>query len=94
VTAANGGETLFLASKLSPDLIIMDLSMPVLDGLDTTRLLKSHPPTVAIPIIALTPHAADRRREATDAGCLLVVAKPVDLAALEREIRRIVQRVS
>jgi two-component system cell cycle response regulator DivK len=77
VTAANGREAIDLAIALIPDLILMDASMPVLDGWQATRALKVNPLTRQIPILALTAHAFDdARQEATEAGCDGFVTKP------------------
>ncbi len=66
-----------------PDLIIMDMNLPEIDGWQTTRMLKAHPPTSAIPVIALTAHAmvSDRHR-ALEAGCDDYETKPVEMARL------------
>ena len=76
-TAANGREAIDLAVSLLPDLILMDASMPVLDGWQATRALKADPNTKHIPILALTAHAFDdARREAREVGCDGFVTKP------------------
>ena len=76
-TAANGREAIALATSLQPDLILMDASMPVLDGWQATRELKANPATSHIPVLALTAHAFDdARREARSSGCDGFVTKP------------------
>jgi CheY-like chemotaxis protein len=76
-TATNGREAIDQALALQPDIILMDASMPVLDGWQATRELKSNPTTKHIPILALTAHAFDdARREAKDVGCDGFVTKP------------------
>ena len=76
-TAANGREAVDRAISLQPDVILMDASMPVLDGWQATRELKSNPSTKHIPVLALTAHAFDdARREAKDVGCDGFVTKP------------------
>jgi len=76
-TAANGREAIDLARSLQPDLILMDASMPVLDGWQATRELKANPATSHIPVLALTAHAFDdARQEARSSGCDGFVTKP------------------
>ena len=76
-TASNGREAVDQAAALMPDLILMDASMPVLDGWQATRELKSNPATRNIPILALTAHAFDdARQEARSVGCDGFVTKP------------------
>ncbi|MEE8608013.1 MAG: response regulator [Nitrospiraceae bacterium] len=70
VIAVDGGQGVEIARSIAPDLIPMDMDLPVLDGWEATRQLKSAPETKAIPIIALTAHAMmDDREKAIDAGC-------------------------
>jgi two-component system cell cycle response regulator DivK len=89
-TAEDGLDALAKARELRPDLILMDLSMPRLDGCEATRRLKSDARTAAIPIIAVTAHGSGGTPErALDAGCLAVVMKPVRLKHLEGEIQRL-----
>jgi CheY-like chemotaxis protein len=76
-TAENGREALEKARALGPDIILMDLSLPVLDGWEATRRLKADPSTAPIPVIALSAHAmAAEEQRATDAGCDGFIAKP------------------
>jgi len=89
VTARDGRQGLDLAAGQPPDLIIMDLSLPVLDGWQATRALKQDPGTSTIPVVALTAHAMPGDDErARQAGCDEVLTKPVDedllLETLER----------
>ena len=83
VTAEDGARGLSVASTQMPDLILMDLDLPQIDGWEVARRLKSAPETGAIPIIALTAHAmgADRTR-ALEAGCDDYSTKPVDFRSL------------
>jgi CheY-like chemotaxis protein len=88
--AATGREALDRAFELLPDLILMDLSLPEIDGWKATRFLKSDPRTKQIPIVALTGHAlAGHSREARDAGCDSFLTKPCLPDALVAEIRRV-----
>ena len=81
--AMNGRDGVNAAIKQKPDLIIMDLSMPEMDGWTATGLIKKDPQTRAIPLLALTAHAlpGDRQR-AMDAGCDEYITKPMDLGEL------------
>lgn len=81
--ARDGAEGIAVARDLRPDLIIMDMSLPVLDGWEATRRLKADPATAAIPVIAFTAHAMTGEREkALAAGCDEFETKPVDLERL------------
>jgi CheY-like chemotaxis protein len=76
-TATNGREAITQAVALQPDIILMDASMPVLDGWQATRELKNNPTTKHIPVLALTAHAFDdARQEASAVGCDGFVTKP------------------
>jgi two-component system, cell cycle response regulator DivK len=81
--AMNGRDGVNATQKQKPDLIIMDLSMPEMDGWAATALIKRNEKTSAIPLIALTAHAlpGDRQR-AFDAGCNEYITKPMDLDEL------------
>jgi two-component system cell cycle response regulator DivK len=75
--AENGAEALHKAATLLPDVIVMDLSLPVMDGWEATRRLKRDPRTRPIPVVALTGHALpEHARTAREAGCDLVITKP------------------
>lgn len=83
LTAADGAEGLRLAREERPDLILMDLSLPVLDGWEASAQLKSDPETRDIPIIALTAHAmAGDEIRARAVGCDDFETKPVDFPCL------------
>lgn len=78
IEAVDGEEGVRLARRERPDLILMDVSIPLLDGWQATRILKAEPATSHIPIIALTAHAMQSDRQmATDVGCDGYLAKPV-----------------
>lgn len=88
-TAADGQEALDKAFELLPDIILMDLSLPKIDGWEATRRLKNDDRTRSIPIIALTAHAlASAHDKAMEAGCDAVVTKPCLPRELEAEVRR------
>jgi len=87
-TATNGREAVDKAIGLQPDLILMDASMPLLDGWQATRALKADPRTRAIPIVALTAHAfEDAKHEAREAGCDGFITKPCLPDDLVTEVR-------
>jgi CheY-like chemotaxis protein len=85
--AMNGRDGVNAATKQLPDLIIMDLAMPEMDGWTATRLIKSDARTCSIPLIALTAHAlpGDRQR-AIDSGCDEYITKPMDLLDLVESV--------
>ncbi len=86
---ANGREALDQAVRLQPDLIVMDLSLPIMDGWEATRRLKRDDRTKRIPVVALTGHAmAGQSKAAKDAGCDGYVTKPCLPEDLETELRR------
>jgi CheY-like chemotaxis protein len=88
-TAADGAEALEQAFALRPDAILMDLSLPEIDGWEATRRLRADQRTRGIKIIALTAHALETERErALAAGCDEVVTKPIVPKELERVVRR------
>jgi CheY-like chemotaxis protein len=89
IVAEDGAKGVEAARREKPDLILMDLSLPVLSGWDAARQLKSAPETGAIPIIALSAHALNGEREkALEAGCDDFETKPVDLARLLEKMAR------
>jgi CheY-like chemotaxis protein len=83
VIAVDGQQGVDLAQSSSPDLILMDMSLPVIDGWEATRQLKAMDSMKAVPIIALTAHAMSGDREkALDAGCNDYDTKPIELPRL------------
>lgn len=91
--AVDGLQGLEAATQQKPDLILMDLSLPVIDGWEATRRIKANPTTRAIPVIALTAHAmAEDRQKALEAGCDDFDTKPVDLDRLLTKITALLNR--
>jgi two-component system, cell cycle response regulator DivK len=93
--AENGHEALDKAFALRPALIVMDLSLPGMDGWEATRRLKADERTKAIPVMALTGHAlAGHSKGALDAGCDVVITKPCLPERLLEEIRKMLEATS
>ena len=93
LAAVDGAEGLRVAAEKSPDLILMDMSLPVVDGWEATRRLKRDPGTRRIPVIALTAHVLESDRQmALAAGCDGFETKPVDLNQLVATIDRLLAR--
>lgn len=90
VLVAEDGLTAIERAQQRPDLILMDVSLPNIDGFEATRRLKADPMTAAIPIIVLTAHAMmSDRQAAIDAGCDEFETKPVEFARLIEKITRL-----
>ncbi len=90
--AVDGIEALSLAAGDRPDLILMDMSLPGMDGWEATRRIKAAPETNHIPVIALTAHAmSDDREKALEAGCDDYDTKPVEFERLLGKIGRLLQ---
>ena len=88
LSAENGLQGVELAQRELPDLILMDVMLPGLNGYDATRRLKGEQTTRHIPIIAITANAAPAERDrALDAGCDGYIAKPIDTRALPQQVR-------
>jgi two-component system cell cycle response regulator DivK len=89
--AVDGVEAVEKAASLKPDVIVMDLSLPKMDGWEATRQIKSAPGTMDIPVIALTGHAvSESKRKALEVGCSGYLTKPCLPEVLVSEIRRLV----
>ena len=85
--ADNGEKAVQLAEELKPDLVLMDVKLPGLDGITLTRMLKSDPKTARIPVVALTAHAMKGdEQEALAAGCAAYITKPIEVAQFLRRI--------
>jgi two-component system cell cycle response regulator DivK len=88
--AGNGQDAIATVSSQSPDVVVMDLSLPVIDGWEATRRLKADDRTAHIPVVALTGHdGSGELQRATTAGCDWFVPKPCPPDALITEVRRV-----
>jgi len=93
IIATDGAQGVAMALSERPDMILMDLSLPVLDGWQATRQIKATPDTKHIPVIALTAHAmAGDREKALSAGCDDFDTKPVELPRLLAKIKELEER--
>lgn len=80
--AADGYEAVEKAIEIRPDIILMDMAMPVMDGLESVRAMRQHDALATIPIIAVTAYGDFYRQRALDAGCTDVLYKPLDFEKL------------
>jgi two-component system, cell cycle response regulator DivK len=95
VIGVDGQEGISLATSEAPDLILMDMSLPTIDGWEATRRLKAAQATRAVPIIALTAHAmASDREKALAAGCDEFDTKPIDLESLIPKMNALLSKAS
>ena len=93
IIAVDGQAGIDMASSSSPDIILMDLSLPVIDGWEATRKIKADPATQSIPVIALTAHAmAGDEQKALEAGCDDYDTKPVNFIRLLGKIENLLGR--
>ena len=93
VCAVDGEEGVAMSGSETPDLILMDMSLPVMDGWEATRTLKANEATKALPVIALTAHAMDGdEQKAREAGCDDYDTKPVDLPRLLGKIEALLAK--
>ncbi|MEX2488597.1 MAG: response regulator [Pseudomonadales bacterium] len=92
VTATDGRQGVATASRVQPDLILMDMSLPVMDGWEATRQVRANPQTAEIPILALTAHIhAYDRDKAMEAGCNEYETKPIDLQQLTEKMEMLLK---
>jgi CheY-like chemotaxis protein len=95
IIATDGAQGIAMALRERPDMILMDLSLPVLDGWEATRQIKAAPDTKHIPVIALTAHAmAGDREKALAAGCDDFDTKPIELPRLLGKIKALAERTA
>ena len=95
IRAADGQEAVEMAARETPDLILMDVSLPVMDGLEATRRIRARPETQTTPIIALTAHATSADRDkALQAGCDDYHTKPVELPRLLAQMEVLLARAA
>jgi two-component system, cell cycle response regulator DivK len=93
VLAVDGAQGVAMAASDSPDIVLMDMSLPVLDGWEATRRLKADPATRSLPVIALTAHAmAGDEKKAREAGCDDFDTKPVEYTRLLSKIEGLLQK--
>lgn len=90
VEATNGKEAVELARTAAPQIILMDLSLPIIDGLAATRQIRSHAEFNRVPIVAVSAHdTADFHSDALEAGCNAYVTKPINYTELEELVNRL-----
>jgi CheY-like chemotaxis protein len=93
ILAVDGAQGVAMAASAAPDLVLMDMSLPVLDGWEATRRLKGDPATRGLPVIALTAHAmAGDEAKAREAGCDDFDTKPVEYPRLLSKIEGLLQK--
>ena len=93
VEAVNGREAVEFASRIKPQIILMDLSLPFIDGLAATRQIRSLPGMNDVPIVAVSAHdTADFHTDALEAGCNAYITKPIDYSQLEETVNNLLAR--
>jgi CheY-like chemotaxis protein len=93
VMAVDGEQAVAMSVSESPDLILMDMSLPVFDGWEATRRIKAEPATKSLPVIALTAHAmAGDREKSIEAGCDDYDTKPIELPRLLEKMESLLSR--
>jgi two-component system, cell cycle response regulator DivK len=91
----DGRDVLKMSRELQPAVVLMDLSMPQMDGWTAIQKLKADPATAAIPVVALTAHSMEGDEAKTlDAGFVSYLSKPLDPMAVVNEVRRLVERTA
>ena len=90
-SASNGAEAIAKAQEEAPDVILMDFSMPGMDGADAARALKADPRTAAIPVVGLTGYGADASAREFDGVCAVVLEKPLHPEAVIAALRRVLE---
>ena len=94
-SAGDGLNGVALAIELHPDLILMDLTLPRLNGWEATRRLKAHPATQRIPVVAFTAHVIpEELSRALSAGCVAIISKPFELDIFLRQIAAVLSQQS
>ena len=88
IEAADGYEAVEKAVEEEPDLILMDIAMPVMDGIDSTRTIRRHEDLQGIPIVAVTAYGDFYSQRARNAGCIDVIQKPIDFSQLKPMVER------
>ena len=93
--AESAVEGIAIAQQQQPDIILMDIQMPEMDGITATRLLKGKPETAAIPVVAVTASVLESdRQEMQEAGCAGYISKPIDPFEFSRHIARFIAQYS
>lgn len=90
IEAVDGWEAVQVATRERPDLILMDLNLPVLDGITATDILRGNEELKGVPVVAITAHnTTDSRVDAGEAGCAEYLAKPIDIDQLQSLVARL-----